>query len=66
MITLKQVREGSIVMVRGGFGIEPATRAKVTRVERDIKNGFPGIDYKTMDGKCFWAYIDQVERVVTY
>ena len=66
MVTIKQIRKGSIVMVRGGFGSDPAVRARVVNVEKDIKNGFPGIDYETMDGESYWAYIDQVERVVTY
>ena len=64
MITLKQVRQGSIVKVRGGFGSEPAKRAKVTCVESDIKNGYPGIDYTVIaTGDEHWAYLDQVVEV---
>lgn len=66
MITLKNVRVGSVVLVRGGFGQDPAVRARVVNVEQDIKNGQPGIDYDTMDGDGYWAYLDQVERVITY
>jgi hypothetical protein len=33
----------------------------VTDVDTDIKNGIPGIDYGS-----HWAYITQVDRVVTY
>ena len=64
MITIKQVRQGSIVKVRGGFGREPAKRAKVTCVESDIKNGYPGIDYTVIaTGDEHWAYLDQVVEV---
>lgn len=67
MVKLKDLREGSIVMVRGGFGSEPAVKARVEAVERDIKNGMPGIDYTVMsNGDGHWAYLDQVDRVVTY
>ena len=68
MVKLKDVREGSIVMVRGGFGNEPAKRAKVENVDSNIKNGRAGIDYTELGatGCERWAYIDQVERVVTY
>jgi hypothetical protein len=66
MITLEQVREGSTVLVRGSFGNAPARRATVTGVEADIKNGQPGIDYELTDGESYWAYLDQVEKVLTY
>jgi hypothetical protein len=66
MITLKQVREGSVVFVCGGFGTEPAKRATVTYVDSDIKNGFAGIDYIDDDGDERWAYLSQVQRVVQY
>jgi hypothetical protein len=66
MLTLKDVREGSVVIVCGGFGTEPAKRATVTNTDRDIKNGYPGIDYIDADGDERWAYLDQVQRVVKY
>ena len=68
MVKLKDVREGSIVMVRGGFGNEPAVKAKVENVDSNIKNGRAGIDYTELGptGCERWAYLDQVERVVTY
>lgn len=68
MITLKQVREGSIVYLRGDFGTGPLIRAIVTNVEQDIKNGLPGVDYypesDPSDGR--WAYLDQVQSVQQY
>ena len=61
MIKLKDIREGSVVIVRGAFGSGPEERVKVEEVHEDIKNGRPGIDY---DGS--WAYLTQVQRVVSY
>jgi hypothetical protein len=66
MVSLKQLREGSIVYVRGNFGQGPAQKATVTEVEADVKNGQPGICYVTEDGDDHWAYLTQVQRVVTY
>jgi hypothetical protein len=60
-VQLKDVREGSIVIVRGNFGSGPEERVTVEGVDSDIKNGMPGIDY---DGH--WAYLSQVVRVVKY
>jgi hypothetical protein len=61
MITLKDIREGSVVVVREAFGTGPERRVVVEAVEADIKNGRPGIDYQDS-----WAYLTQVVRVVTY
>ena len=61
MVKLKDIREGSVVIVRGSFGSGPEERVKVEEVHEDIKNGRPGIDY---DGS--WAYLSQVQRVVSY
>lgn len=67
MITVSDVREGSLVMVRGNFGGGFATLGKVLEVEDDIKNGLPGIGYiieKETHGN--WAYMSQVDSVVKY
>jgi hypothetical protein len=61
MVTLKDIREGSVVIVRGAFGTGPEERVKVEEVHNDVKNGRPGIDYEGS-----WAYLIQVVRVVTY
>ncbi len=66
MVTLKQLREGSVVYVRGAFGTGPAVKATVESVESDIKNGRPGIDYVTEDGDNHWAYLDQIQAVYRY
>ena len=61
MVKLKDIREGSVVIVRGNFGNGKPEQVVVEAVEADIKNGRPGIDYADS-----WAYLTQVERVVTY
>ena len=61
MVKLKDIREGSVVIVRGAFGSGPEERVKVEEVHEDIKNGRPGIDYAGS-----WAYLSQVQRVVNY
>jgi len=61
MVTLKDIREGSVVVVRGNFGNGPEERVTVQEVEEDVKNGRPGICYEDS-----WAYLSQVMRVVTY
>jgi hypothetical protein len=61
MVNLKDIREGSVVIVRGAFGTGPEERVKVEEVHEDVKNGRPGIDYEGS-----WAYLSQVQRVVSY
>ena len=61
MVKLEDVREGSVVIVRGNFGNGKPQRVVVTGVDEDIKNGRPGIDYGDS-----WAYLTQVDSVVTY
>jgi hypothetical protein len=61
MVKLKDIREGSVVIVRGAFGTGPEERVKVEEVHDDVKNGRPGIDYEGS-----WAYLTQVVRVVSY
>jgi hypothetical protein len=61
MVELKDIREGSVVVVRGDFGSGAPKRVVVKTVEADIKNGRPGIDYEGS-----WAYLTQVDRVVSY
>ena len=69
MVKLKDMRAGSIVMVRTNFGGGPAVRARVEDVCEDVKNGRPGIDYFTLPNDTTggsWAYLDAVDRVITY
>jgi hypothetical protein len=60
-VQLKDIREGSIVVVRGNFGTGPEETVTVEYVDSDIKNGRAGIDYGDS-----WAYLTQVQRVVKY
>ena len=64
-VTLNEIREGSVVKVRGDFGRGILVSAQVDEVLEDIKNGFPGIDY-TANGVSHWAYLDAVESVVRF
>jgi hypothetical protein len=61
MVKLDDIRKGSVVIVRGNFGSGRPQQVVVEAVEEDIKNGRPGIDY---DGS--WAYLSQVDSVVSY
>lgn len=61
MISLKDLRVGSVVIVRSAFGTGKPQRVTVQEVEGDIKNGRPGICYDDS-----WAYLNQVDRVVIY
>ena len=64
-IKITQVRPGSKVIVRAEFGLSGSVEATVISVEANIKNGRPGIDYNTKNGQ-FWAYLDQISRVVKF
>lgn len=66
MVILDEIREGSVVIVKGGFGRELPKEVVVEEVHADIKNGRAGIDYKESDGNGRWAYLDQVQKVVAY
>jgi uncharacterized protein (DUF885 family) len=67
MVKLNEIREGSLVQVRGCFGTGPLVTAKVRAVEKNIKNGVPGIDYVQLSNdEEHWAYLSQVARVVKF
>ena len=70
-ITLKDVRKGSIVMVAGRYGKDPAVRARVVGTYEGVALGEvlgqPIIDYVTLsDNEGYWAYLNQIEKVITY
>jgi hypothetical protein len=65
-ITVDDVREGSVVVIRSGFGSEPAETVTLEGVEADIKNGRAGCDYTDRNGEGRWAYLSQIVRVVKY
>ena len=60
-VRLSDIRAGSIVVVRGDFGLGMSQTVSVDYVEDNIKNGKPGITY----GRS-WAYLDQVVQVLKY
>lgn len=64
MLTANQIRIGSIVRVRPDFGMGAPIEVKVDYMEEDIKNGRPGIGYHAEYDR--WAYLSQVDAVVTY
>ena len=58
---LSDIRVGSRVIVRDNFGTGAPRVVTVVGLDEDIKNGRPGIDYDDS-----WAYLTQVDRVVSY
>lgn len=55
-------RPGDTVIVRGGFGREPAER--VTIISTGVECGRPVIDYFDRKGRERWAYFDQIEGII--
>lgn len=62
MIKLKDIKIGSKVEVAARTG--ERVIGTVTSVEADVKNGQPGIDYVDGKGEGYWAYLDQVVRII--
>jgi len=60
-VRLSDIRTGSIVVVRGDFGLGMSQIVSVDYMADNIKNGKPGITY----GRS-WAYLDQVVQVLKY
>jgi len=65
-VDFEDVRVGSVVVIKSGFGSEPAETVTLDNVERDIKNGRAGCDYVDSTGEGRWAYLTQIVRVVKY
>jgi hypothetical protein len=60
------VRTGSVVVVRSGFGSESPETVTVLGFEYDGKNGLATIDYTDKSGDGRWAYLNQIQRVISY
>ena len=60
-VRVNDIRTGSVVIVKGNFGLGMSQIVSVDYVEDNIKNGKPGITY----GRS-WAYLDQVVQVLKY
>jgi hypothetical protein len=65
-VNIADVRVGSRVVIRSGFGSERPETVTLEGVDADIKNGRPGCDYTDSKGDGRWAYLSQVVRVVEY
>lgn len=65
-ITIKDVRAGSTVRIRSGFGVGVEETVTLEDVLGDIKDGQPGVDYTDKRGDSRWAYLDQIVRVIKY
>lgn len=66
-VKLSDMREDSIIIVKGGFGLEAPVKAIVEELDREGKNGRSTVSYKEIEsGDCRWAYLDQIVRVVQY
>ena len=60
-VRVSDIRAGSVVIVKGNFGLGMSQIVSVDYVEDNIKNSKPGITY----GRN-WAYLDQVVQVLKY
>lgn len=65
-VDIEDVRAGSVVVIKSGFGSEPAETVTLENVDADIKNGRAGCDYTDTKGEGRWAYLTQIVRVVKY
>ena len=66
-VELGDMQEDSIIVVKGGFGLEPAVRAVVEELDSEGKNGRSIVAYKEIGtGDSRWAYLDQVVSVEQY
>jgi len=66
-VQLNEMREGSRIIVRGSWGSGNQVVGVVTDVCKDVKNGIPGVDYTVEStGATHWAYLDQVDQILTY
>ena len=65
-ITLKSIREGSIIMIRIDNSGE-IVKGIVDLKYQDIKNGISGIDFTIIQsGAKHWAYLNQIVSVIKY
>ena len=65
-VNVKQLKSGSVVVVRSGFGSEAPETVTVDDIESDCKNGRATIDYVDCSDRSRWAYTDQIVKVVSY
>lgn len=63
MPEITDLRQGSKIVLRPGFGNDPPIEVVVDDVFQVIKNDRPGLTY---DDGTHWAYLHQVDRVLEY
>lgn len=63
-VSIDDINDGSVIMVRGSWGREAPVRATVIDIDTEGKNGKPVISYLRQDGEEKWAYMNQVTQVV--
>ena len=65
-VSLRDIRLGSVIRIRGGFGLDAPETVTIDCVEADGKNGRATIGYTDNNGDGRWAYLDQIQKVITY
>ena len=67
MVTLRQIKIGSHVVLRPAFGEGMPIEVIVIEIDPDIANGRAGVTYATTTANSMhWAYLDQIDKVVKY
>lgn len=62
----ERLGQGSVVVVRSSFGMEPPEVVTLTGFTEEGKNNRNVIDYIDKSGDGRWAYTDQIVRVISY
>lgn len=65
-INLSDIRIGSKVIVRPCFGVGEPILVTVTKIDNNIKNNCAGITYGDETYDFHWAYIDQIDSIVSF
>ncbi len=58
---LNELKVGQKVIVNTWAGGNRS--GTIDMIEKDIKNGYPGIEYTDNKGDSWWCYLDQVIEV---
>lgn len=66
VLSIDDIRKGSVVVVRPCFGVGKPIKVTVTEVHDNVKNNCSGISYDDETYDSHWAYIDQVDSIITY
>ena len=64
MINFDKLKSGSIVLVQ--TRCDGVKRGTVDDIEFDGKDGSPTIGYVDAEGEGYWAYFDQIKKVISY